>query len=71
MNNFRLQQFLCKQPNSETRKETKKTDEITADSNEEDIIVERVRIENLKLRFPLLIWTDHLWNLIYLNCVIY
>ncbi|XP_042406311.1 uncharacterized protein LOC121996413 isoform X2 [Zingiber officinale] len=45
----RLQRFLSKQPNSETRKETKKTDEITADSNEEDIIVERVRIENLKL----------------------
>ncbi|KAG6495696.1 hypothetical protein ZIOFF_043522 [Zingiber officinale] len=45
----RLQRFLSKQPNSETRKETKKTDEITANSNEEDIIVERVRIENLKL----------------------
>jgi len=37
-----------------SRKDTKKTDEIVADSEMEDLFVERIRIENMELRFQLL-----------------
>ncbi|CAD5180766.1 unnamed protein product [Musa acuminata subsp. malaccensis] len=45
----RLQQLFSKKPNMISRKDTKKTDEIVADSEMEDLFVERIRIENMEL----------------------
>ncbi|RZS02738.1 hypothetical protein BHM03_00032813, partial [Ensete ventricosum] len=51
---FRLQRLFSKKPNTISRKDTKKTDEIVVDSEMEDLFVERIRIENMELRFQLL-----------------
>ncbi|WOK97478.1 hypothetical protein Cni_G06186 [Canna indica] len=45
----RIQRLFSKQPSMISRNDTKKTDEITADTQKEDIFVERIRIENMKL----------------------
>ncbi|CAL9046593.1 unnamed protein product, partial [Musa banksii] len=45
----RLQRLFSKKPNMISRKDTKKTDEIVADSEMEDLFVERIRIENMEL----------------------
>lgn len=45
----RLNRFLSK--TNISLKDTKKTDDITADADEKDIFVERIRIESMKMRF--------------------
>ncbi|KAJ8501170.1 hypothetical protein OPV22_011722 [Ensete ventricosum] len=51
----RLQRLFSKKPNTISRKDTKKTDEIVVDSEMEDLFVERIRIENMELSIQNLI----------------
>ncbi|XP_068645932.1 uncharacterized protein [Aristolochia californica] len=45
----RIQKILSRKTSSRIRQDSKKTDEITADMEEEDLFVERIRIENMEL----------------------
>ncbi|XP_068665126.1 uncharacterized protein [Aristolochia californica] len=45
----RIQKILSRKTSSHTQKDLKKTDEITADREGEDLFVERIRLENMEL----------------------
>ncbi|KAG9447277.1 hypothetical protein H6P81_013405 [Aristolochia fimbriata] len=45
----RIQKILSRKTSSRIRQDSKKTDEITADGEGEDLFVERIRIENMQL----------------------
>lgn len=51
LDDCRLQRLLSKTEKLISKKDTKKTDEISSDSEDQDIFVERIRIEKLELRF--------------------
>lgn len=46
----RVQRLLARRSSSQIQRDPKKTDEVTIEK-EEDLVVERIRIENLELRF--------------------
>lgn len=51
----RLQRFFVRKPSIKTKKEPKETDELIPDGDTDDLFVERIRIENLQIRFPLVL----------------
>lgn len=47
----RLRRILFKKPSIRPIRDPKKTDEITSEAEKQDMFVERIRIENMELRF--------------------
>ncbi|KAK1294397.1 hypothetical protein QJS10_CPA16g00804 [Acorus calamus] len=45
----RIQKLFSKRPSIRSKKDPKKSDEISADADQEDLVVERIRIENLEI----------------------
>lgn len=49
----RLERFFCRKSRVRGMKDPKKNDEIRPDEDADDMSVERIRIENMELRFAL------------------
>ena len=47
----RLQRFFAKKPRVKPTDDSKKTDEQSTDTESQDMFVERIRLENMELRF--------------------
>ncbi|KAK1272028.1 hypothetical protein QJS04_geneDACA020996 [Acorus gramineus] len=45
----RIQKLFSKRPSIRSKKDPKKSDEISADADQEDLVVERIRIENMEI----------------------
>lgn len=50
---FRLQNILSRRPSRRSQRDPRETDEINAETMQ-DMFVERIRIENMELRFKLI-----------------
>jgi hypothetical protein len=47
---YRIDRLFSKKPQSKPRRDIKKTDEIIEDSEEQELFVERIRLEKIELR---------------------
>jgi hypothetical protein len=47
---YRIDRLFSKKPQSKPRSDIKKTDEIIEDSEEQELFVERIRLEKIELR---------------------
>ena len=49
----RLERFFCRKSPAREKKDPKKNDEISPEAGADELSVERIRIENMELRFAL------------------
>lgn len=59
---YRLQRLFAKKPRTKPTSDPKKTDEVSAETEEQDMFIERIRLENMELRFDQCLYFHSLYS---------